>query len=376
MATANEALFDAAVAHAIFVNRFGGGLSKRILALLNKADADLVEQIAVRLDKIKERGFDRGPATTARLAKLLGDIRATAAEVYGEAYGQARDELTDFAGIEAKATADQIARTVDVGLDILKPAPSLLRAAITKRPFQGKHLRAWVKDLEAAKIRRLIDAVNIGLIEGQTNEQIIRRIRGTKALNYRDGILEVDRRHAEAIVRTATNHVSNAARQSVYEANADIVKGVRWVSTLDSRTTPICRSRDGKVYPLDSGPRPPAHPRCRSSVVSILRSWTELSKDGALQRGRGADDIATLAARNADEAKIARTRASMNGQVPADLTYDSWLRRQSAAFQDDVLGPTRGRAFRKGVAVDQFVDRAGREYTLDQLRARHAEAFG
>lgn len=55
------------------------------------------------------------------------------------------------------------------------------------------------------------------------------------------------------------------------------------------------------------------------------------------------------------------------GQVPAETTYDQWLRRQSAAFQDDILGPTRGRLFREGMTLDRFVDHTGRRVTLDEL---------
>ena len=70
------------------------------------------------------------------------------------------------------------------------------------------------------------------------------------------------------------------------------------------------------------------------------------------------------------------TRASMDGQVPQDMTYQQWLKSKPAAFQDDVLGPTKGKLFRDGdLPLDRFVDRKGRELTLDELRKKDAEAF-
>jgi hypothetical protein len=64
------------------------------------------------------------------------------------------------------------------------------------------------------------------------------------------------------------------------------------------------------------------------------------------------------------------------GRVPAATTYQDFLGRQSAAFQDEVLGKTKGVLFRKGgLKVDQFVDRNGTELTLDQLAATKPEAF-
>jgi hypothetical protein len=64
------------------------------------------------------------------------------------------------------------------------------------------------------------------------------------------------------------------------------------------------------------------------------------------------------------------------GRVPAATTYQDFLKRQPASFQDDVLGRTKGKLFRDGgLTVDQFVDRAGNELTLDQLAATKPEAF-
>ena len=65
-----------------------------------------------------------------------------------------------------------------------------------------------------------------------------------------------------------------------------------------------------------------------------------------------------------------RMRASIDGQVPEDINYDTFLRRQTAEFQNEVLGPSRADLFRDGMAVDRFTDRAGNELTLAQLRQR------
>jgi hypothetical protein len=138
--------------------------------------------------------------------------------------------------------------------------------------------------------------------------------------------------------------------------------------------------------PLDKGPRPPAHPNCRSITTPVLKSWEELAKPGALKPGRGAADIDRLFQKNlakqgfsADEiSRIKRnTRASMNGQVPSDLTYSDWLGRQPQGFQDEVLGPTRGQLFREGgLPLSKFVDeKTGGGFTLDQIRSKNEKAW-
>ena len=131
---------------------------------------------------------------------------------------------------------------------------------------------------------------------------------------------------------------------------------MEWVSTLDGRTTAICRAYDGKTFPTDSGPRPPAHPSCRSTTIPVIKSLRELGID-------------------ADEVPNASTRSSMNGQVSDELNYDRWLRTQKNTFQNEVLGRKKAKLFRAGLKMDRFIDRKGNELTLDQLKQRDSAAW-
>jgi len=136
-----------------------------------------------------------------------------------------------------------------------------------------------------------------------------------------------------------------------FEANSDIVKGVQVVATLDTRTCETCMAEDGKVYNVGEGVRSPLHPGCRCTITPILKSWQEL--------GIPAKDI------------DAGTRASMDGQVPASMTYGEWLEGQPRDVQDEALGPTRAEMFRSGeVTIDRFTDDKGRPMTLEQIRRR------
>jgi len=57
--------------------------------------------------------------------------------------------------------------------------------------------------------------------------------------------------------------------------------------------------------------------------------------------------------------------------VAKETTYDQWLKRQPASFQDEVLGPARGKLFRAGQETSHtFVDSRGKLLTLKQLKAR------
>ena len=275
--------------------------------------------------------------------------------VYEDATGALQVELEGLAEYEGQYQLDLFRKTVPLRIETVTPSAEQIIAAVNSRPFQGKLLREVYRELPQAAFRRVRDTIRGGFVEGRTTDQIVRDIRGTRAQGFKDGIVEQTRRQAEAVVRTAVNHTANTAREYTYERNSDLIKGVRWNATLDGRTTLICASRDGVVYKPGKGPRPPAHFNCRSSTSPILKSWRELGFD--------ADEVPQ------------GTRASMNGQVPADQDYDAWLRRQPREFQDDVLGERKAALFRQGVRVDRFVDRKGREYTLEQLKRREREAW-
>ena len=155
-------------------------------------------------------------------------------------------------------------------------------------------------------------------------------------------------------------HVANTARVETMKANEDIVKGYRWVSTLDGRTSEVCRSLDGKQFDIGKGPIPPAHPNCRSTTVPVLKSWRELGLD--------IDEMAP------------GQRASQDGPVSSTLTYYDWLKRQPASFVEEALGKTRAALFLKGgLSADEFarlqLNRNFEPLTLAELRKKAPKVF-
>lgn len=344
MTSANDQIADALIRHAIGLQRLSTASVNRVLAALRRADARIVSRLA--------RG-DLAESTRRQQRAILADIRGILDNVYADATGALRVDLDALAEYEA----EYLGRVIDGVLPSLGfelPSAEQLHAAVYSRPFQGRILRDWFEDLPRDAFRRLEQEIRQGIVEGRSNAQIIRSITGTRAQGYRDGIGGVNRRAAEVTVRTAVAHVTNAARDRTYNQNRRLLRGVQWVAVLDGRTSAVCRGRDGKIWPVDSGPRPPAHPNCRSTTVPVLAKASAMVQERLTER-----EI-----------------AAMDGLPPNELTYGPWLRRQPAAVQDDILGQSRGRLFRRGeLPIDRFIDRTGREYTLDELRRREAEAW-
>ena len=336
MPTTNKQILDRMIGHQVGLLRLSNGITRKLIALMNRVEDDLIRQIKAVEDP-------------ARLGAVLADVRRILHASRPETQALLFNELTDLAQYEAQYTKTLIEGAVPVKFSMTMPSENMLESIVKSTPFQGKLLKEWVEDLTESQRRGIRDAVRMGMVEGESIDAISRRIRGTRALQYKDGIMEISRRGAQAMVRTAVNHTATQSREALYKNNDDIVKGVQWVSTLDGRTTPICQSRDGQVFPVESGPRPPAHINCRSTTVPVVKSWRELGID-------------------IDEAP-ASTRASMDGQVPDKTTYNEWLSGQPASVQDEILGKGKGELFRSGgFTVQDFVDDKGRAYTLAQLQ--------
>jgi hypothetical protein len=103
----------------------------------------------------------------------------------------------------------------------------------------------------------------------------------------------------------------------------------------------------------NNSPKPPIHINCRCTLVPLLKSWEELGFE-------------------ADELDV-ETRASMDGQVPAKLTYDDWLAQQPPQVVHEALGKRKGDEFLASrqlgspLAASEFVAKDVRPKTLEQV---------
>ena len=357
---ANDEIRDQLLAHQVDLLRFGEGLANRIKRLLNRAEPELRSKLRARLDRIAALGFDPGPATTRRMQKTSRLIAEINRPTFDEINRLVREELVGLAQGETLFTAGVITDTLPVAFEPALPTGRELRGIVFARPFQNRILRDWLTTFETGDRRRMMDEIRQGLVFLETPTQISRRIFGTRALGGTDGVREITRRGALTLAQTATSAISNATRQSLYAKNARVIPREHYVATLDSRTTPICRSLDGETFPVGEGPIPPLHMNCRSIRVPVV--------DGRRLGSRPATTATERQLRGLRGPARRRAVERLTGKVPADTTYTQWLRRQNAAFQDEVLGPTRGRLFRAGeLDLAGFVDNSGKQFTLREL---------
>lgn len=388
MATSNEEFFDALVRHQILLLALSKRMQRRVRAILNRTEEDIRRQIRLHAGPLAS---GTSTANVRRIRAIMKVITATRLTAWDQIQEEWLEQLQDLAVSEASFIDNALKTTAPAVLETVIPNVTLLRSLASQSPVQGSVLRDWFRTLARSDARRIESAIMVGMVQGESPVQISRRIVGSARLRGANGMTEITRRHAISLARTAALTVSNNARSAFLAANAELFTEEMYVATLDSRTTPICRSLDNKTFPVGSGPHPPLHFNCRSLRVAVIdgiamgrRPARAFTQQQLLREYARANGLGTIGSRSAlprghkgafDSFARQRMR-ELTGQVPGDLSYQDWLQRQSASFQDDVLGPTRGALFRRGdLTLDRFVSPEGHEFTLSELVRRDRQAF-
>lgn len=92
----NDRLQDETIAHGLYVNRYGTGVARRMVGLLNRLDADLAAKLLVLLD-----GKRADTYSTRRLASLLVGVRDLNQQAYEPVNTALARELTRYVEYEA-----------------------------------------------------------------------------------------------------------------------------------------------------------------------------------------------------------------------------------------------------------------------------------
>lgn len=337
---ANKRIMDLLIRHGTFVERYKTGLVNKIVSMFNRGiEPDIIRILAKHAGK--------GTVTETKVKAMAKDLKSLSA-VYASMSDNAQKSILRFVKSDSDWSKAMFESVVPVKIDFALPSPAQIAAAADKTYIRGKFVTDWFDDLSKSMLDRVTTQINIGMVEGESIDQITRRIIGTKAQGYTDGVMQAERRNIEAVVRTAISGVNNSIRKELYQSNDDVVKGVQVVATLDDRTCQICMALDGQELEVDDPKVPPYHWNCRCITVPVLKSWKELGI-------------------NLKEAPDG-TRASMDGQVPESTTYGKWLKGQDVETQNEILGIGKAELFRRGtVPIDRFIDTRNRPLTLGQL---------
>lgn len=349
-------MVDLYIERAVDLLRLEAGTRDKVLVFLDELERELVGTLA----KIDPTGTPDSARERKRLAELLKVIQDTIRGTYRDVSTLMAREIREIIDQEAAWTASSINQSI--GLQFSDA--SLTRAGLTNLLSDVLISKApskeWWSRQAGGLAEKFADEMRAGVALGEPNAKLVERVRGKTGQR---GIMDIAKSSAERLVRTSVQTAANVGREAMYQENDDLIVSLQWSATLDTRTSTWCITRDGHHYsnddehkPKDGGPKwlegpGKIHWNCRSTSVPILKSWRDLGIDE--------DEIPET------------TRASMDGQVAASLSFEEWLKKQSVARQDAVLGAGKADLWRAGrIGFRDLLDQNGRPLSTEQLRAK------
>lgn len=272
--------------NAIDLQRYGNKLGGDVVAVYTRAARTLLDDFAAAGGSTEER--------MARLQAQASQIKDTVASAYGDQYPDLLNQLTQLANQQTKFNAKALKSAAGVGVSVRSVAVSpeyvqalaagdidlklkmsggeIIRRSLPRiLPDDQPSLNAAIADLANSSSKVLANTLRSELLLGKTNDEIVRGLLNGNRIP-KGSPLKKTERAIRAVVRSAVIGTASEAQMLTIEANRDITTQYEFVATLDSRTTLICMTLDGKVYSVDDGsaPRPPIHMGCLLGDTHVL----------------------------------------------------------------------------------------------------------
>ena len=365
--------------HVIDLMRVAASVRKDVLSLLDELESDLAAKI--------EKVVSKNGLTPQRLISLLKQTRDTIQSAYVRVNESSEADLVKVARAASQNVVASINEAIRVPIVSHNFTLEQLTDLVSHTYIGGAFASEWWEKQGEALTGRFAIQMRLGLLQGESIPDLVRRVRGTKTANFTDGVMNIPRNQAEALVRTSVLASGNSARLATFIQNKDLIDSVQWCSVLDSRTTIRCIALDGLTWELpasgdqndyggftpeghnkDFSP-PPIHWNCRSTIISVLKKFSQLKDNGKpivdtfqqrlMEQGFSADEAAQIEK---------DTRASADGQVATDKGFKGWLESKGAQYQDDLLGKTAGQLFRDGkLTLQDLTDQSSRPLSAQAL---------
>ena len=240
-----------------------------MIALLDQSEPQLRVVLERYIALLGQPGVNlSSPVVQAQIANMRAEILTLRATAMDTVDRQMSVELTQETEDEWEFLATLYATAL--GLTLVKPSITTF-SAIRGAAFLGRDLETWLTDLAVADANRIADQVTIGLIRQASREEILRAVLGEQNFDGNNGATQVTRNDLSGIVVSATFAVLVQAKKVMLDepSNNALLPRELYVAVLDNRTPTICRSLNGKVFPVGSGPYPPLHWNCRSTRVPL-----------------------------------------------------------------------------------------------------------
>lgn len=331
---------------------------KPILATYDAARAEILAGFEARYATMTDWRAARAEAVLGEVEAMTAGLRQTLSDQYGA--------MTVTAGTASAAEAvSALSLGGLVSVNAVSLSPQQFRQFFLDMPVCGHKLTRWVNaSFDATVQEQIRQALGVGVIRGEGTRALVKRLE--------DG-LGMARNEATTLTRTFVAAANNAARDEVYKANADVVKGWKWHTAGDNHVCLLCLPLHGQTFKIGQGPDIPRHPRCRCQRLPISISWRELGID--IDEFEAEADKWIVRGKANKDGSITVKPVGVGGANPIlrisnHPDADSWWASLSAAEKKATqLGPGRAELLDAGkIKMKDLIDNDYKVRTLEQLR--------
>ena len=227
------------------------------------------EELGTYLSEVKRLGLGKdyedylrklsSRAYISRQQELFAQARHQVEVLFGIQNAELEKTLVDAFHDSYYHTMFDVQQGLGFGSDFARLNTKQIEALIRK-PWLGENYSDRVWNNKARLIKQLERVIPQAFALGENS-----RVLG-KQLAERLGVSE---RAAVQLVRTEVNHAANEATIRSYREAG--VEYFQLLATLDTRTSDICQSLDGKIFRVIDAAiginQPPLHPNCRSTII-------------------------------------------------------------------------------------------------------------
>ena len=198
------------------VNRVSAGEAVRI--------ANNVKASHAKISAILSGLSDDGPRGISR-ERAIKEISKLLEKQYSDAYVEADKVATEMVKREAEWQTSVLSEYTNATVNIVPYEQAILKSQVT--PYQGKTFKDWFKSSGVKAPMKVFGVIESGFLNGQSIPEITKSVfdiagRATPEI--------------KTLVRSNLLHASSIGRESVADANKDLIDGKTWSSTLDVRT--------------------------------------------------------------------------------------------------------------------------------------------
>lgn len=260
---------------------------------------DLIQDEAIKKELLKK-------IDASYYKKRISRIEALKENIYIQTSALADTELQKTTARYTKIIQDEYYKNIFDSQQLLGVAfsfskiPEKVIAEVIRNDWSGKHYSKRIWENSQVLADGMNDVVERLLIKGLMTGENSKKL--AKELSRKTGVAKYA---CERLIRTESTYFTTMA--DVQAARQRGTTELKFVATLDNRTSIQCRDADGTIIKIDEviigKNAPPLHPFCRSVLIDII--------PGLIHKVRIARDPVT----------------GENYKIPADMSYKEWEKK-------------------------------------------------